>query len=770
MFLDKTKSILLLGILLPALAMAQTFEKMSQGVKVNTQGMNVRVEFYNPTIIRVYKTLQDEDFEAKSYVVDRQKKVVQVHILQNGDFVTVASNELQAKVNLHTGAIQYAKVKGGNLLLDKDYGTSFSPFFDGINPNYKVRSEFVLDKDEAIYGLGQILDNKLIRRDSQHRLQNENMHTTSPFFMSIKGYGVYVDNYSISQFEDNKQGLSFECIGKCADYYFMYGGNADGVVSQMRWLTGKVPMLPLWTYGFFQSKERYKVQEESVDVVKRLRSLQIPIDCIIQDWRYWPEYKNDSIWNSHSFDSTRFHSPKKWIDEIHAMNSKLLIVAWPGFAPYSPQRKAFEDKGMILNFDSYPGNSGSKPYDVYNSEARTMYWESLNKGIYDYIKNDGWWLDSTEPDHMNVKPEDFTVPTYAGAYQTVKNAYSLLHNMGIANNQLAANPNDRVVILTRSGFVGQQRYGSITWSGDVRSTWENLEKQVPAALNFSLMGLPYWNSDIGGFQAYGWRKDGGTKSPEFQELYLRWMQFGLFSPMMRSHGTGLPREIWHFGKKGDWCYDAQEQCINLRYSLLPYIYSTSWEVSEYDGTFMRALFMDFPEDKRTHNISHQFLFGKSILFAPITKYNVSSWNIYLPKGTIWYDYWTNEKKEGGVTVDRPVDKTTIPMYIKAGSIIPFGPKVQYATEKKWDNLVLILYPGANGSFTLYEDEFENNNYKKGAYTEIPMIWNDKEQTLIIGTRKGNYKGMLKERKFTLRTVVGVEKIVSYSGQTIKIKF
>ena len=769
MLQTKFKLAFLFLMLLPAVVLAQTFEKIDQGIQFSSLGMNVRVEFYSPSIVRVYKTLHTENYINQSWVVQQQKQATKVTVESKDGFVNLSSEKLTIKVNPKTGSIQFLKSNAENLLLDKDYGTNFSNTLAGGKPFYKTRSEFLLEKDEAIYGLGQILDNKFNRRDSQHHLQNENMHTTSPYFMSIKGYGVYMDNYSISDFEDNKQGLSFECLGKAVDYYFMYGGNADGVVSQIRWLTGKTPMLPLWAYGFFQSKERYKIQDESVDVVKKLRSLKIPIDCIIQDWRYWPEHVNDSIWNSHSFDTKRFPNPLKWIDEVHKLNTKLMIVAWPAIGPLSPQWKPFKAQNLILNFDSYPKTSGCRPYDVYNPKGIEMYWESLNKGIYSYMKNDAWWLDSTEPDHMNVKPEDFEVPTFAGPYKTVKNAYSLLHNKGIATNQLATNPADRVVILTRSGFLGQQKYGSITWSGDVRSTWENLEKQVPASLNFSLMGLPYWNSDIGGFQAFDWKKSGGTKSPEYQELYLRWMQFGLFSTMMRSHGTGLPREIWNFGKKGDWCYDGQEQLINLRYSLLPYIYSTSWNVSEHDGTFMRALFMDFPEDKKTHDLGTQFLFGKSIMVVPITKYDAKSWEVYLPKGADWFDYWTNEKVVGGTTINRVVDKVTFPLYIKAGSIMPFGPQVQYATEKKWDNLLLKIYPGADGTFTLYEDEFENNNYQKGFYSEIPMTWNEKEQTLTIGERKGKYKGMLAKRQFTVKTNTGAEKVVSYSGKSINVK-
>ena len=287
-----------------------------------------------------------------------------------------------------------------------------------------------------------------------------------------------------------------------------------------------------------------------------------------------------------------------------------------------------------------------------------------------------------------------------------------MHNNGIASHQKALSKDKRVVILTRSGFIGQQRYGCNTWSSDVTSTWDMLEKQIPAALNYTLMGIPNWNSDIGGFFAGRWNQEGGAKNPKYQELYVRWMQFGTFCPMMRSHGTELPREIWNFGKRGEWCFDAQEKMINLRYRLLPYIYSTSWDVSHNDGTFMRPLVMDFAADSKTHEVGGEFLFGRSLLVAPVTRPEVTEWSVYLPQGADWWDFWSNEKQQGGQTLNRCVSKEILPVYVKAGSILPFGPKVQYSAEKNWDNLEIRIYPGADGTFTLYEDENDNYNYEK----------------------------------------------------------
>ena len=758
---------------------AQLAQQTSQGLKFSTQQIDIQIEFYSDSTVRVFKTPSGKPYRKQSLSVVSSAKPTSVSYAKKGNNTLLKGKILQVEVNTETGGIYFYDASGNALLKDKDYGTQFSALDDAGTASFKVRNGFLLDKDEAIYGIGQIMDNKFNRRNSSHHMQNENMSTYSPYFLSVKGYAVYWDNYSISEFNDNPQELSFEGLGHCSDYYFMYGKDADGVISNVRKLTGKAPMLPLWSYGFFQSKERYHTQDESLNVLKKYRDLKVPLDVIIQDWRYWPEYqKSDSAWNSQSFDKERFPDPKKWVDEIHKLNAKLLIVTWPGFGPKTAQRQEFDSKKMILNFDTWPPNSGARPYDVYNPEALDIYWRYLDKGIFSYIGNDGWWLDSTEPDHINIKPSDFSLPTFLGSYRSVKNAYSLMHNKGIATHQRTTNKNKRAVILTRSGFIGQQLYSSNTWSGDVSSTWDMFEKQIPAALNYTLMGIPNWNSDIGGFFAGRWREGGGNKNPEFQELYVRWMQFGAFSPMMRSHGTELPREIWNFGDRGTWCFDAQEKAIKLRYSLLPYIYSTSWNVSEKNGTFMRPLIMDFAADKKTHEIGNEYLFGHSILVAPVTRYQARQWAVYLPQGGDWYNFWTGAYCKGGQTVntDAAVDK--VPLYIRAGSIIPFGPDVQFATEKKWDNLEMRIYPGADAEFELYEDENDNYNYEKGIYSTIRFKWDEASGTLRITDRKGSFPNMLKSRKFII-TVVSKDiadgivstkktKEISYSGKGMTV--
>ena len=744
---------------------AQNFQKTDNGIKYNTQGINVDISLLSPDIVRVVKSPEGIDRKGPDLVILKVIGKTDFRVDQHKNEVTISTEKVEVKTDLETGEILFNTANGKSLLREKPYGTQFSAIKDGPNDSYNIRQGFLLDKDEAIYGLGQQQTGKMNQRNQILPLQNWNMKVCIPFVQSVKGYGIYWDQYSISEFVDNPQEMSMQSVGIKADYYFMYGGNADGVIAQMRKLTGQSPMLPLWAYGFFQSRERYQNQFETLDVVKQYRKLGVPLDCIIQDWQYWGR---DSLWNLMDFNPETFPRPLEMVDSVHQMNAKFMIVTWPGFGPLTPQYKELKDKNLLINFDTWPPKSGTKPYDVYSAEARDIYWRYLNNGIFS--KNvDGFWLDSTEPDHINVKESDYDQPTILGTFRSVHNAFPLMTVGGVYNHWRGETSDKRVVILTRSAFAGQQRYGANTWSGDVSSDWGTLRRQIPGALNFSLSGNPYWNSDIGGFFAGRYNAGGGAKNPDFQELYVRWMQFAAFTPMMRSHGTDIRREIYQFGKRGEWAFDVQEKYINLRYSLLPYIYSTSWDVSKNNGTFMRALVMDFSQDKNVWNIDNEYMFGQSFLVNPVTEKGKEEQDVYLPGGSDWFDFWTNEKTTGGITVTKKTMIDIIPLYVKAGSIIPFGPKVQFATEKKWDNLELRIYPGADGTFTLYEDENDNYNYEKGAYTEILLTWNNDTKTLTIGNRKGNFKGMLKNRKFTIKRIDGDTKTITYKGKEIKLK-
>ncbi len=537
------------------------------------------------------------------------------------------------------------------------------------------------------------------------------------------------------------------------------GATADGVIARMRDLTGQVPMFPLWTFGYFQSKERYKSQDELVGVVKKYRELGVPFDGIIQDWQYWG---NNYLWNAMEFLNADFPNPQKMVDDVHNLNAHMIISIWNSFGPQTKQYRELDKIGALMNFQTWPQSgsdkwppnrdypSGVRVYDPFNPEARDIYWKYLNKGIFS-LGMDGWWMDSSEPDHLDFKPSDLDNKTYLGSFRKVRNAFPLMTVGGIYDHQRSVTSDKRVFILTRSAFAGQQRYGANTWSGDVTASWDALRNQISAGLNFSLSNIPYWNSDIGGFFLSRFRKK--LDDAGYRELYARWIQFGTFCPMMRSHGADAPREIYQFGKKGDKVYDAIEKFINVRYSLLPYIYSTSWDVTTNQSSMMRALMMDFPKDKQALDINDQYMFGKSILVCPVTvpMYSkdtnedfgpVKTKELYLPKGADWFDFWTGIKFSGGQTIKKETPIDIIPLYVKAGSILPVGPKVQFATEKKWDNLEIRVYEGANGEFTLYEDENDNYNYEKGVFSTITFSWDDAKKILTINDRKGTFPGML----------------------------
>ncbi|WP_195354138.1 glycoside hydrolase family 31 protein [Bacteroides ovatus] len=794
---------------------AQNYQKTSSGIKTTVNAVDIEVQFFAPAVARVIKSPEGVAYEKQSLsVIAKPEKVSFKADIQDNKIV-LNTSELSVSVDTGTGIVSYFSKDGKSLLAEKS-GMQFIDFDDAGTKTYQVYQPFVLDKEEAIYGLGQLQNGKMIQRNMTKNLVQGNVEDVSPFFQSTKGYGVFWDNYSPTLFTDNEVETSFRSeVGDCVDYYFMYGKNADGVIAQVRSLTGQAPMFPLWTYGYWQSKERYKSQEEVVDVVRKYRELGIPLDGIIQDWQYWG---HNYLWNAMDFQNPTFNNPQKMIEDVHAMNAHMAISIWSSFGPMTKPYRELDKKGMLFNFttwpqsglESWPPNmeypSGVRVYDAYNPEARDIYWKYLNDGIFK-LGMDAWWMDSTEPDHLDWKPEDMDTKTYLGSFRRVRNAYPLMTVGGVYDHQRAVTSDKRVFILTRSGFLGQQRYGANVWSGDAASTWESFRNQIPAGLNFSLCGMPHWNSDIGGFFAghynKSWNDDSASKNPLYQELYVRWLQFGTFNPMMRSHGTDVYREIYKFGKKGEPVYDAIEKMIGLRYSLLPYIYSTSWEVSNRQSSFMRALMMDFVDDRKVWDINDEYMFGKSILVAPIahaqytpeavvkvseeegwnrdgvkkTKTDVAvdfmetkSTNIYLPAGTLWYDFWTNEKHEGGKEITKETTLDVIPLYVKAGSIIPVGPQVQYATEKPWDHLELKVYVGENGNFILYEDEFDNYNYEKGVYTEIPISWNNASRKLTIGARKGAYEGMLKNRKFTVTLQDGTQKNVDYNGKAISVKF
>lgn len=814
------RSIIIMALcLLTSWTWAQEFQKTTSGIKTTISGKqtDIEIQWFGPNTLRVLKTPQGKSVKKESLSVIAQPQNSGIKITTPGNgCIVMKSQTLTVILNPQTGIITYAKPNGDALLIEQENVKAFTPVNDAGRSTYSVYQGFTTSKEEGLYGLGQLQNGQMMQRGMTKHLVQGNVEDVSPFFQSTKGYGVFWDNYSGTTYTDNEQETSF-CseVGDCIDYYFMYGGSADGVIAEVRALTGDVPMMPLWSYGFMQSKERYKSQEETVGVVKKYRELGIPLDCIIQDWQYWG---HNYLWNAMDFQNHAFSRPKDMIDEVHALNARMMISIWSSFGPATKPYRALDKEGLLFDIETWPQSgvdgwppnleypSGVRVYDAYSPKARDIYWEHLNKGIFQ-LGMDGWWMDSTEPDHFNHKESDFDRQTGLGSYRSVRNAYPLVSVGGVSDHQRALTQDKRVIILTRSGFLGQQRYGSNVWSGDVQSSWDMFRKQITAGLNFSLTGMPHWNSDLGGFFAgsynTSWGDNSATRNPMYQELYVRWLQFGVFCPMMRSHGADVPREFYWYGKKGEPIYDALVDAVKLRYTLLPYIYSTSWDVTHNRSTFMRALFMDFVNDKQTWNVNDEYMFGKAFLVAPVlhaqytpevqqkTLEENEGWNrdskksaktpiltdfthsknmeVYLPAGTRWYNFWTNEAIEGGQKLVISTTLNRIPLFVRAGSIVPCGPDVQYTGEKKWDNLTLCVYPGENGNFTLYEDEGDNYNYENGAYTEIPMNWDNASRILTIGARKGEYNGMLQKRQFIVKAIDGNSKTVTYTGKKIRVK-
>lgn len=739
---------------------AQTFQKTELGLQATVNGTDIEIQFYSPQVVRIIKHPAATPYQKFSFSVVQHPGNTAFQFINSKDAVVLQSAALKVKLDKKTGSIEYHTLANKQLLAEKEGGAQFTAVNDGGKNTYAISQDFSVANNEAIYGLGQHQLGIMNYRDKTVVLRQKNMDIAVPFFQTSAGYGVFWDNYSTTTFKDNAGVTTLESvIGDGIDYYFMNGGNADGVIADMRTLTGNAPMFPRWVFGFFQSRERYKSQTEIVDIVKKYRSLHVPLDGIVQDWQYWGT--NDTVWNAVEFGNRLYDQPKKMIDSVHALNAHIIISVWPSFGPATAIHKSLDKIGALFSFKTWPPTKGVQVYDPFNPLARDVYWNYMNRNIFS-LGMDGWWLDATEPEDANPKESD-KVQTYYGTFKSVVNAFPLMSTGGVYQHQRKTSADKRVFILTRSAFAGQQRNATATWSGDIQGNWQSFRNQISGGLNLSLSGIPYWNTDIGGFySAAKFRK--GVKDPAFHEMYTRWLEFACFTPLMRSHGTNTPREIFQFGKKGDWAYDAQEKFINLRYRLLPYIYSSAWQITGHQSTMMRALVMDFAKDEKVYDINNEYMFGKAILVTPVTDSlyvsratgtavtdfsTVKTQDVYLPKGSNWIDFWTGETYTGGKTIANKVPINQLPLFVKAGAIIPFGPFQQYTSEKKAETLEIRVYPGANGSFTLYEDENDNYNYETGAFSTIDFNWNNQTKTLTIGDRKGSFPGMLTRRIFNL---------------------
>jgi alpha-D-xyloside xylohydrolase len=580
--------------------------------------------------------------------------------------------------------------------------------------------------------------------------------------------------------EQNKLSLWSE-MGNQIDYYFIRGNHADEVIKGYRAITGKSQIMPKWAMGFWQSRERYKTQDEILDALREYRKRNIPIDNIVQDWSYWPE----DAWGSHDFDEARFPDPKGMVDSIHALNARIMISVWPKFYHTTDNYKAFDEKGWMYNRavkDSIrdwisKGYIGGF-YDAYSEGARKLFWKQMNEKLYSK-GIDAWWMDASEPDILsNASMEyrkELMTPTALGSSTEYFNAYALVNAQAIYEGQRSVKPNERVFLLTRSGFAGLQHYSTATWSGDIGTRWEDMKAQISAGLNFAMSGIPYWTMDIGGFcveRRYEQAKEGSEDLKEWRELNTRWFQFGAFCPLFRSHGQYPYREIYNLSPEGTPTYKSMLYYTKLRYRMMPYIYSLAGMTYLNDYTIMRALVMDFNADTNTHDIGDQYMFGTNLMVCPVYNYKATSREVYFPVNTNWYNFETGEYITGGKTLSVAAPYERIPLFVREGSILPIGQEIQSTKETQTD-LTLKVYTGANGKFTLYEDEGINYNYEQGAYSTIGLSYDETSKTLTIDEVKGEYPNMPKERTFTIEWIVkGKKNVISeveYSGKKVSVK-
>ena len=685
------------------------------------------------------------------------------------DAVTVSTAMLKITVTRKDGAINYAEADGNSLM--QEASRKMTPEKVNGEDTYHAESFVsIYGSHEGLYGLGQHQAGVWNYRGESVDIVQDNSNISVPLMLSSKGYGIFWNNTSRSRFNNrfaNYLYISSE-VSDVLDYYFLYGPDFDKIIAGYRELTGQVPMFGKWAYGFWQCKNRYKSQDEILGVAKKYRDLHIPVDDIVQDWFWWNR-KGEFVFNKN------YPDPKAMIDRLHEEHFHLMISIWPFFEPGSTNYDYMQSKGWFVDkfkFAKPPYHANAMAvYDATSPEARKYYWDLVNKGLFS-IGADAWWMDTTEPE-TEGQEENILLnhKLAAGSGNRFVNIYSLLDTQAVYQGQRGTSDQKRVFILSRSAFAGSQRNAVTAWSGDINSDWFSFRRQIPAGLNFELSGIPYWTTDIGGFVF------GSPADPAFRELFVRWFQYGTFNPILRVHGTRHPdeNELWSYGP------DAQKILVKfdrLRYRMLPYIYSLAWKTTSEAYTPMRPLVMDFRNDPRAQNIGDQFMFGPALLVNPVTEPDATTRQVYLPPAK-WYDFWSGSAIDGGQVISAITPLDQLPLYVRAGSILPLGPDEEWSTEKPTDPMELRIYPGANGDFTLYEDENDNYNYEKGAYATIPFHWDDSSHQLTIGDRKGQFPGILESRSFRVVFVrenhgVGVspsdeaDKVVQYSGKQLTV--
>ncbi len=744
----------------------------ADGIMLRMNPGVLRLRIFAPEVIQLTYSASDALPDSRSFSVIAEPRKTKWKLTDKRDELALRTEKLTVRIDRTTGAVTFCDREGNIVLAEKvGGGKALTPAKVGMIDTLRSEQVFELPPDEAIYGLGQHPDAPMNYRGAKLHLQQENRIVAVPVLISSRGYGLIWDNPAVTDVDAGATDkASLKWISEAADaidYYFVYGPDLNDVVASYRRLTGRAPLFPKWTWGFWQCRERYETQREILGVVAEYRRRGIPLDGIIQDWQYW----TNGGWGSHEFDTNRFPDATAMVKTVHEANAHIIVSIWPRFDLGLSNLAELEKAGAIyppVYPNVYPPGRG-KWYDPFHPEGRRLYWKFLSQNLLPR-GFDGWWMDASEAELGGKWGEMRELMTGSGPGAKVFNAYPLFHTRGVYEGQREETSDKRVYLLTRSAFTGQQRNSAVTWSGDTHGNWQVFNQQVPAGLNFVATGIPYWNTDIGGF--FG----GDPADAKYAELFTRWFQFGAFCPMFRVHGTGKPKEMWRFP-------EATQRILidydRLRYHLLPYIYSVSWQVTSANASMMRPLVMDFRTDTNVFNIGDQFLFGPGFMACPVMKEGTAARKVYLPEGTVWTDFWTGEKLRGGQWIEARAPIQTMPLYVRAGSIVPYGPSIQFAAESV-DPIELRVYRGAEGAFTLYEDEGDNYNYERGVHATIVFNWNETKQLLEIGRRQGAFPGMLKERAFRIvwvapghgagiPTTAEPDAVVHYTGRALKVR-
>lgn len=751
-------------------------ERKEDGLYLHTEKGIVRVTPWSDTIIGISYTKKEEFSSAYGVGVEARPDFRQWHFISTDTCIYVLTKEIEVRIQRATASVRYYTRDGKLLLAEREQNSKCLEAFDSYRtvidehavirqidtPDgkknvidyaprefdkklYRTTTYWQWQEGEVLYGLGQDESGSLDLRGTVRYLHQANLKIAIPMFLSTNGYGLFVPTGSPAIFSDVPTSDSYFMTeaDEQLNYFFLYGPSFDGIIGSYRSLTGKAAMLPRWAFGFIQSQERYETQEEILAVAKEHRRRGIGLDTIVLDWHYWA----DELWGQKSFDPARFPSPEEMIRQLHEQNIHFMISIWPCMHVDSENYREMADNGFLL--------PASDIYDACSDEARACYWKQTQEGLGQYGV-DAWWCDSCEPFTPEWTREEQPVPEkmYEEFLEQTKkmlpaelgNAYGLYHAKGIYEGQRSATEEKRVVNLTRNGYSGCQKYGTILWSGDISASWESMRAQIRNGLNFCASGHPYWTLDIGGFFVKGgepwfWSGayDKGLDDPRYRELFVRWYQLGVFLPVFRSHGTDVRREMWAFGESGDPYYDALLAANRLRYRLLPYIYSCAGSVWKEDQTMLRLLAFDFPKDKEALRVDDQFLFGHSLLICPVTapasefkqdRPEAVLRDVYLPMGCDWYDLQTDHRYHGGqhVTVSCAIDE--IPVFVRAGSILPMTAKdICYADELQQAGIRLHVYPGTDCTYELYEDTGDGYDYEQGAYSIRSFTWDDAKQEL-----------------------------------------